>query len=135
MTGCQVLPCQPPDSCRKRCTHGYFGDTDASQTFCAIGVYSTNNNSFDIWMVALFGLIGYAFIKLGCESAPLLLGFILGPMMEEYLRRTLLISRGDWAVFVERPISASLLVAALLLLTIVLLPMVKRKREEAFVEE
>jgi putative tricarboxylic transport membrane protein len=103
--------------------------------FCAIGVYSTNNNNFDVWMVALFGLIGYAFIKLGCESAPLLLGFILGPMMEEYLRRTLLISRGDWAVFVERPISASLLVAALLLLTIVLLPMVKRKREEAFVEE
>jgi TctA family transporter len=103
--------------------------------FCAIGVYSTNNNSFDIWMVALFGLIGYLFIKLGCEPAPLLLGLILGPMMEEYLRRALLISRGDWAVFVTRPISASLLVAALLLLVIVLLPAVKKKRKEAFVED
>jgi TctA family transporter len=103
--------------------------------FCAIGVFSTNNNSFDIWMVAAFGLVGYVFIKLGCEPAPLLLGFILGPMMEEYLRRALLISRGDWSVFVTRPISASLLAAALLLLAIVLLPAVKKKREEAFVEE
>jgi len=103
--------------------------------FCAVGVYSTNNNSFDVWMVALFGLIGYIFIKLGCEPAPLLLGLILGPMMEEYLRRALLISRGDWAVFVSRPISASLLVCALILLTIVLLPAVKKKREEAFVED
>jgi TctA family transporter len=103
--------------------------------FCAIGVYSTNNNNFDIWMVALFGLIGYIFIKLGCEPAPLLLGLILGPMMEEYLRRALLISRGDWSVFVTRPISASLLVAALLLLVVVLLPAVKKKRQEAFVED
>lgn len=103
--------------------------------FCAIGVYSTNNNSFDIWMVAIFGLIGYSFIKLGCEPAPLLLGLILGPMMEEYLRRALLISRGDWSVFVTRPISASLLAAACLLLLIVLLPSIKKKREEAFVEE
>jgi len=103
--------------------------------FCAIGVYSTNNNNFDIWMVALFGLIGYLFIKLGCEPAPLLLGFILGPMMEEYLRRALLISRGDWSVFVTRPISASLLAVAVLLLVIVLLPSIKKKREEAFVED
>jgi len=103
--------------------------------FCAVGVYSTNNNSFDIWMVALFGVIGYAFIKLGCEPAPLLLGFILGPMMEEYLRRALLISRGEWSVFVTRPISASLLVAALLLLAVVLLPSIKKRREEAFVED
>jgi putative tricarboxylic transport membrane protein len=103
--------------------------------FCAIGVYSTNNNSFDIWMVAAFGLIGYTFIKLGCEPAPLLLGLILGPMMEEYLRRALLISRGDWSVFVTRPISASLLAAALLLLAIVLLPSIKKKREEAFVDD
>jgi putative tricarboxylic transport membrane protein len=103
--------------------------------FCAIGVYSTNNNNFDIWMVALFGVIGYIFIKLGCEPAPLLLGFILGPMMEEYLRRALLISRGDWSVFVTRPISASLLAVGALLLIIVLLPSIKKKREEAFVEE
>ena len=103
--------------------------------FCAIGVYSTNNNSFDIWMVALFGLIGYGFIKLGCEPAPLLLGLILGPMMEEYLRRALLISRGDWSVFVTRPLSASLLVVAAILLFVVLMPSVKKKREEAFVED
>ena len=103
--------------------------------FCAIGVYSTNNNNFDIWMVALFGFIGYLFLKLGCEPAPLLLGLILGPMMEEYLRRALLISRGDWSVFVTRPLSASLLAVAGLLLIVVLLPSIKKKREEAFVED
>jgi putative tricarboxylic transport membrane protein len=103
--------------------------------FCAIGVYSTNNNTFDIWMVAIFGVLGYLFIKLGTEPAPLLLGFILGPMMEEYLRRALLLSRGDWSVFVTRPLSASLLVVALALLVIVLLPSVKSKREEAFVDD
>ncbi len=103
--------------------------------FCAIGVYSTNNNTFDIWLVALFGLIGYIFMKLGCEPAPLLLGFILGPMMEENLRRALLLSRGDWSVFVTRPLSGSLLAAALVLLIIVLLPSVKAKRQEAFVED
>src|SRR5450830_1114768 len=103
--------------------------------FCAIGVYSTNNNTFDIWMVGGFGFIGYLFNKLGVEPAPLLLGFILGPMMEENLRRALLLSRGDWSVFVTRPLSAGLLAAALLLLVIVLLPAVKNKREEAFVED
>ena len=103
--------------------------------FCAIGVYSTNNNVFDIWMVGLFGIIGYLFIKLGTEPAPLLLGFILGPMMEEYLRRALLLSRGDWSVFITRPLSAALLAGAVLLLIIVLLPSVKSKREEAFVDD
>ena len=103
--------------------------------FCAIGVYSTNNNSFDIWMVAIFGFIGYLFIKLGCEPAPLLLGLILGPMMEEHLRRALLISRGDWSVFVTRPLSASLLAVAALLLFVVVSPSIKKKREEAFVED
>ena len=103
--------------------------------FCAIGVYSTNNNTWDVWMVGWFGIIGYIFIKLGMEPAPLLLGFILGPMMEENLRRALLLSRGDWSVLVTRPLSATLLGLALLLLIIVLLPAVKSKREEAFVEE
>ena len=103
--------------------------------FCAIGVYSTNNNTFDIWMVAIFGLVGYTFIKLGMEPAPLLLGFILGPMMEENLRRALLLSRGDWSVFVTRGLSATLLAMAALLLLIVLLPSIKKKREEAFVED
>ncbi|NBT67592.1 MAG: tripartite tricarboxylate transporter permease, partial [Betaproteobacteria bacterium] len=103
--------------------------------FCAIGVYSTNNNTFDIWMVAAFGFIGYVFAKLGCEPAPLLLGFILGPMMEENLRRALLLSRGDWSVFITRPLSGSLLAAAVVMLVIVLLPSIKAKRQEAFVEE
>ena len=103
--------------------------------FCAIGVYSTNNNTWDVWMVGWFGIIGYIFIKLGMEPAPLLLGFILGPMMEEHLRRALLLSRGDWSVLVTRPLSATLLGMALLLLIIVLMPAVKKSREEAFVEE
>jgi len=103
--------------------------------FCAIGVYSVNNNTWDIWMVGIFGVIGYIFIKLGAEPAPLLLGFVLGPMMEENLRRALLLSRGDWGVFVTRPLSAGLLAVGLLMLVIVLLPAVKNKREEAFVED
>ena len=103
--------------------------------FCAIGVYSTNNNTWDVWMVAIFGVVGYGFIKLGCEPAPLMLGFILGPMMEENLRRALLLSRGEWSVLVTRPISLGLLLMAALLLVIVLLPSVKAKREEAFVED
>jgi TctA family transporter len=103
--------------------------------FCAIGVFSTNNNVFDVWMVGLFGIVGYGFIKLGCEPAPLLLGFILGPMMEENLRRALLLSRGDWGVLVTRPLSASLLAAAIALVIVVALPSIKAKRAEAFVEE
>jgi putative tricarboxylic transport membrane protein len=103
--------------------------------FCAIGVYSTNNNTFDIWMVGMFGVLGYMFIKLGIEPAPLVLGLILGPMMEENLRRALLLSRGDWTVFFTRGLSASLLAIAAALLLIVLLPAVRKKREEAFVEE
>ena len=103
--------------------------------FCAVGVYSENNNTFEIWMVAIFGVLGYVFHKLGCEPAPLLLGLILGPMMEENLRRALLLSRGEWSVLVTRPLSASLLAVAAVLLVIVLLPNVRKKREEAFVED
>jgi putative tricarboxylic transport membrane protein len=86
-------------------------------------------------MVGWFGIIGYIFIKLGMEPAPLLLGFILGPMMEENLRRALLLSRGDWSVLVTRPLSATLLALAAALLIIVLLPAVKKSREDAFVED
>ncbi len=103
--------------------------------FCAVGVYSTNNNTWDIWIVGIFGLIGYIFHKVGAEPAPLLLGLILGPMMEENLRRALLLSRGDWGVFVTRPISAGLLAAAALLLVVVLMPAIKNRREEAFIED
>ena len=103
--------------------------------FCAIGVYSENNNTFEIWMVAIFGVLGYVFHKLACEPAPLLLGLILGPMMEENLRRALLLSRGEWSVLVTRPLSASLLAVAAVLVIIVMLPAVSKKREEAFVED
>ncbi|MFK8250775.1 tripartite tricarboxylate transporter permease [Ancylobacter terrae] len=102
--------------------------------FCCIGVYSVNNNTLDVFAMAAFGLVGYVLVKLDCEPAPLLLGFIIGPMLEEYLRRALLISRGDPTVFVTRPLSASLLAIAVLALVVVLLPSVRKKREEAFQE-
>jgi putative tricarboxylic transport membrane protein len=102
--------------------------------FCAIGVYTVNNTSFDVQQTAFFGLIGVIFAKLECEPAPLLLGFVLGPMMEENLRRALLLSRGDPTVFATRPISAGLLAAAILLVLIITLPNIRRQREEAFQE-
>ncbi|MDZ7855507.1 tripartite tricarboxylate transporter permease [Sphaerotilus sp.] len=101
-------------------------------TFCCIGLYTLNNNNFDVYMAVIFGLVGYVFYKLNCEPAPLLLGFILGPMMEENLRRALLLSRGDWTTFMTRPLSAGLLLAALLMIVVVMLPSIKNKREEAF---
>ena len=103
--------------------------------FCCIGVYTLNNSTFDVYMTALFAFIGYAFYKLSVESAPLLLGFILGPMMEENLRRALLLSRGDWSTFATRPLSAGLLAAALLMIGVVTLPAIRKKREVAFKEE
>lgn len=103
--------------------------------FCAIGVFSLNNTHFDVYLMALFGAIGYLFKKLDCEPAPLLLGFILGPMMEEFLRRALLLSKGDPSVLLTRPISATMLVLAVLLLAMVLLPTFRKTREAAFQEE
>ena len=103
--------------------------------FCAVGVYSTNNNTWDIWMVGGFGLVGYIFHKLGTEPAPLLLGFILGPMMEEYLRRALLLSRGDPMVFITRPISATMLALGVIAIVVASLPTFYKKREETFREE
>ena len=102
--------------------------------FCSIGIYSINNNAFDVTVTAVFGLIGYIFYKLRCEPAPLILGFILGPMMEENLRRAMLLSRGDPTVFFTRPLSLALLVAAAILVVIVALPNIKKKREVAFQE-
>ena len=103
--------------------------------FMAIGVYSLSNNPFDVLLMMLFGLLGYIFVKLECEPAPLLLGFILGPLMEENLRRAMLLSRGDPIVFFTKPISAGFLIASILLLIILLLPNIRKKREEAFVED
>jgi TctA family transporter len=102
--------------------------------FCAIGVYSVQNSPFDVMQTAVFGVVGYIFVKLECEPAPLILGFILGPLMEENLRRAMLLSRGDWFVFFQRPISLGMLLVAALLLAVVLAPAVRKKREEAFVE-
>jgi TctA family transporter len=102
--------------------------------FCCIGVYSVNNQTFDIILTCVFGLLGYVCVKLACEPAPLILGFILGPMMEENLRRAMLLSRGDPSVFVTKPISAVLLGIAVILLLIVVMPAVRQKREEAFQE-
>ena len=102
--------------------------------FCCVGVYSLQNNVFDVLLTAVFGLLGWIFVKLECEPAPLLLGFILGPMMEENLRRALLLSRGDPTVFATRPISAVMLGIALILLLIIIAPSIRKKREEAFHE-
>jgi TctA family transporter len=103
--------------------------------FCGIGVFSLNNATFDIYLMAVFGVLGYLLRKLDCEPAPMLLGFVLGPMMEEFLRRALLISKGDASVLVTRPASGTMLALALVLLVIVLTPAIRNKREEAFQEE
>ncbi len=106
--------------------------------FASIGVYSVNGNPFDLYAIALFGAVGWLLIKLDCEPAPLLLGFILGPLLEEYLRRAMIISRGDPTIFInfyERPISAILLTLSVIALVIVFLPNVAKKRKEVFVEE
>jgi TctA family transporter len=103
--------------------------------FCCIGVYTVNNTVFDVYVTAAFGIIGYLFFKLGCEPPPLLLGFVLGPMMEENFRRALLLSRGDFTTFLTSPLSLGLLIASALLVVMVTLPAVKKTREEAFVED
>jgi TctA family transporter len=102
--------------------------------FCAIGVFSLRNSQFDVYMMALFGILGYVFSKLGCEPAPMLLAFILGPLMEEFLRRAMLLSRGDPLVFIQRPISATLLGIAVLAMCAVLLPTFAKTREVALKE-
>ena len=103
--------------------------------FCCIGVNSINNNVWDVWIAIFFGFAGYVFGKLGCETAPLVLGFILGPMMEENLRRAMLLSRGDPSVFVSSPISCGLLIAAVLMVFLVAAPAFRKTREVAFKED
>jgi len=102
--------------------------------FCTIGLYSLQSSVLDVFLATGFGLLGYVFIKLGCEPAPLLLGFVLGPMLEDNFRRALTISRGDATVFLTQPISGALLAAAAALLVIVIAPNVRRAREQAFQE-
>ena len=102
--------------------------------FCAIGIYSVNNAPVDVILAGVFGLVGYWLIKHDFEPAPLLLGMVLGPLMEENLRRALLISRGDWSVFATRPLSAVLLAIAAGLLVLTVLPAMRAKRDEVFTE-
>ena len=102
--------------------------------FCAIGIYSINNNPYDVYFTAFFGLAGYLFIKLGLEPAPMLLGFVLGKLMEEKLRQALALSEGSFMTFVERPVAATLLALAAATMIIAVLPAVSRSREKAFQE-
>jgi len=103
--------------------------------FMAIGVFSLSNNPFDVLIMAIFGVIGYVCVKLECEPAPMILGFILGPLMEENLRRAMLLSRGDPTTFITKPISAGFIIASVILLVLVALPALRKKREEAFAAE
>ena len=100
--------------------------------FCVIGLYTLSNNNFDIYLAGLFAAIGFAFIKLRCEAGPLLLGMVLGPMLEENLRRTLLVARGDWSVLFTRPISGTLIALAAVMLLAAMLPAVRQRRDHAF---
>ena len=100
--------------------------------FCVIGLYTLSNNNFDIYLAGVFAVIGFAFIKLRCEAGPLLLGMVLGPMLEENLRRTLLVSRGDWSVLLTRQISGTLIAIAVVMLVAALLPAIRKRRDNAF---
>jgi len=102
--------------------------------FCCIGIYSINNSPTDVVISAIFGLFGYWLVKHDFEPAPLVLAFVLGPLMEENLRRAMLIARGDATVFATRPISAGLLLVSLFLLVLAVLPMIRKRRDEVFVE-
>lgn len=101
---------------------------------CIIGAFNISNSPFDVMMLALFGLLGYVLLKLDCEPAPFLLGFVLGPMLEDHFRRSLMVARGDYTVFFTRPISAVLLGLALFALIVSLLPILRKAREQAKVE-
>ena len=102
----------------------------AIMAFSAIGIYSVNNSSFEIYLTALFGIIGFVWMKLGFPPAPMLLGFVLGPMMEENLRRAMLMSGGDPSVFFTRPISLAFIIATVLILIVMVAPAVRKRRRE-----
>ena len=107
----------------------------AIMAFCAIGVYTLSNSAFDVYCAAVFAVAGLVFNKLGFEPAPLVLGFVLGPLMEENLRRALLMGRGDWSVFITSPISATMIAMSVILIIVTALPSIKKKRQEVFVED
>ena len=100
--------------------------------FCAIGNYSINNSPMDLYLVGIMGILGYVLMKIEFPPAPLILGFVLGPLMEENLRRALLISRGDPSVFITRPISAAFIIASLLILIAMFLPAIRKRKTEAY---
>jgi len=106
----------------------------AIMIFCCIGIYSINNSTSDVMFTAFFGLFGYSVLKLGFEPAPMLLGFVLGKLMEEKLRQSLIISRGDFMIFLDRPLSGVLLGVAVIMLVLALLPSVRKGRNEVFTE-
>ena len=103
--------------------------------FSAIGCYTLGQNAFDVYAIAAFGLLGYVLIRMGCEPAPLLLGFVLGPLLEENLRRAMTISRGDPSVFVTRPISLTLLLIAGTAILLAVLPAIRRRRDTVFADD
>jgi putative tricarboxylic transport membrane protein len=102
--------------------------------FCCIGIYSVNNNPVDVYLTAAFGLLGYVLIKFDFEPAPLLLGYVLGRLLEEKLRQALAISRGSFKTFIDHPVAAGLLVLTLVLVAIVISPSIRKSRDEAFTE-
>jgi putative tricarboxylic transport membrane protein len=106
----------------------------AIMIFCCIGIYSINNNPSDVLFTAFFALTGYALLKFGFEPAPMLLGFVLGKLMEEKLRQAMILSRGSFMTFVERPLSATLLVLSFIMLLIAVLPAMRARRDEVFTE-
>jgi TctA family transporter len=112
----------------------YFVLFPAILAFSAIGVFSIGANTFDLFSVALFGALGYALVRLGCEPAPLLLGFVLGRMLEEHFRRAMLVSQGDPWIFLQRPISAAFLALAVVALIVIVLPKVRRRRDRVFTD-
>jgi TctA family transporter len=103
--------------------------------FSAIGTFSLGLNAWHVFAIAFFGVLGYGLIKLGCEPAPLLLGFVLGPLLEDHLRRSLIISRGDLSIFISTPVSAVLLAMAAVAIVLSVLPAIRQKREVVFSEE
>ncbi len=107
----------------------------AIMAFAAIGVFGTANNLFDLYTMVFFGILGYVLLRFNCEPAPMLLGFILGPMLEEHLRRAMIISRGDPMTFIERPISLTLLIIAAAVMILVFMPFISKRRKEVFQEE